>query len=959
MRYLIILFIWFCFNGGTAAQTCIPDTLRITSQAQLDSFTVLYPGCTEILGSLLIGHPQPVGSSDTIDVADLTPLQNISRVYGTLQVGTSPQLLSLAGLNTLSRVGNLKLGALPNLQALSDLSALTTVDDNLHLVALESITNYSGLGNLATVKGNLVLGRNPVSNLVGLQSVDKIGHLKLGNDEHLSSLSGLTGLDSLGGLYISGCDSLTSLVGLESATLYSSSGSGLIPLYIRDNNLLHDLSAIATMVNSPTSISIGLNESLRNLSGLENVTQVSGLTLYNQDTLDVSALQNLSTVSRSLQLADLPTTDLSPFANLHLQPGSLTLQNLPLIAALPPISVADSMYSIWLENLPALTELSALSNVRWVRSLRIFELPLIDFDDFEDLEQIVDRLKIEDCNQLLTLDFLSATNLTTLKELRLLGNDSLAVCNQEPVCRYILNNWAVIGGNALGCESSYTLRDQCAVYADNYGKLIYNVFYDLDSNGIQDVDEPPFPFGRIDVSGVLARLINAQGTGTVYLPAGDYPVSYQLNNPAWTLTTGAAATTVNFTATNDTVVLNYGLYPIAVESEQLTTLNTTPFRCNSTVRLDAATFNFGTTTTSGTLWLTTDPVSDSVYFDVPPDTLVGINQYGWHFTGMLPGQSFIVTAYAQIGGPPEIALGAPLTYTAYTDYQDIQGDQVTAIATATGPLRCSYDPNDKLVSTGFTDGILTAGSPLMYTIRFQNTGNAPAFDVSILDTLDTHLNAATLIVLATSHPAQLRTTITEERYVEFAFPDINLVDSTTSFAESQGFVTYRIHSRDDLPVGTQIENTAHIYFDQNPPIVTNTTQNTVDIDSDADGWFSLQDCDDQNATVYPGAVDIPDNSIDEDCDGFDNSTTGTKVLPRLEVRLFPNPVEDYFVLRADRSDPLTVTIMDPLGRTVRRFIAYRSEQAIPTTGLAPGLYTVRVSVANDPTVNILRFFKDS
>ncbi len=44
-----------------------------------------------------------------------------------------------------------------------------------------------------------------------------------------------------------------------------------------------------------------------------------------------------------------------------------------------------------------------------------------------------------------------------------------------------------------------------------------------------------------------------------------------------------------------------------------------------------------------------------------------------------------------------------------------------------------------------------------------------------------------------------------------------------------------------------------------------------DIDWDLDGYLGCggEDCDDGNATAYPGATEVPGNGVDEDCDGVD------------------------------------------------------------------------------------------
>jgi uncharacterized repeat protein (TIGR01451 family) len=65
----------------------------------------------------------------------------------------------------------------------------------------------------------------------------------------------------------------------------------------------------------------------------------------------------------------------------------------------------------------------------------------------------------------------------------------------------------------------------------------------------------------------------------------------------------------------------------------------------------------------------------------------------------------------------------------------------------------SYDPNMKEVYPvnvlpGYDDWFT-------YTIHFQNTGNAPAFNIRLRDTLDANLDINSFEVRGYSHPANI------------------------------------------------------------------------------------------------------------------------------------------------------------------------------------------------------------
>jgi len=44
------------------------------------------------------------------------------------------------------------------------------------------------------------------------------------------------------------------------------------------------------------------------------------------------------------------------------------------------------------------------------------------------------------------------------------------------------------------------------------------------------------------------------------------------------------------------------------------------------------------------------------------------------------------------------------------------------------------------------------------------------------------------------------------------------------------------------------------------------------VDADGDGYLSQVDCNDQDATTHPGAGDVPEDGVGQDCDGVAATT---------------------------------------------------------------------------------------
>ena len=243
-------------------------------------------------------------------------------------------------------------------------------------------------------------------------------------------------------------------------------------------------------------------------------------------------------------------------------------------------------------------------------------------------------------------------------------------------------------------------------------------------------------------------------------------------------------------------------------------------------------------------------------------------------------------------------------------------------------IRGSYDPNDKQAfPKGFTSQhIIAPNTRLDYLVRFQNTGNDTAIGVYVIDTLDTNLNPESLEMGAASHNYELsmQTVKSGKTFLRWQFNNIMLPDSNTNEPKSNGFIQYRISPKANLPLGTKVRNHAEIYFDFNPPIITNQTLTTYDNRIFKDSTLNSR-------------VQIL----------FTTQTAMT--LDQLGVKLYPNPVTQN-QLTASFSNPGKLVLYDAQGKVVFSKDKIEGTQTLPLE-LQSGFYTARIVTAKGSLVH--------
>lgn len=443
-----------------------------------------------------------------------------------------------------------------------------------------------------------------------------------------------------------------------------------------------------------------------------------------------------------------------------------------------------------------------------------------------------------------------------------------------------------------------------------------HAFYDTDNDGTQDAGEADCTLGRfyyeVNNDGIEHSLWTNQSELTVYEtnPANSFDFGYTITNvycgaqyvvgPPYsniTVPVGSGITTYNFPIQ---------ITPCTDVAVWISDWNGWPrpgFPYGNSIIYR----NQGNMPLSGTIAFTKpaaatiDTVSEAV-----TNTATG---FTYNYTNLLPGETrYIDIMFAPL--PTTVAIGD--VYTSNVSITGDTSDLTNNSYTVNQAVVNSWDPNNKSEGHGgkILHSAFTSNDYLTYTIRFENTGNANAITVKLLDELDDQLDESSLRMIDASHDYVLDRT---GRMLTWKFNGIDLPPSVANTDTGKGYVIFQVKPKAGYAVGNIIPNKADIYFDFNPAIVTNEVE-----------------------TEFVAAL-----SVDQ--------------FASADLAVYPNPTKNVMHLRLGQATIESIEVNDVLGKTVLAKTVGSSEAQLDLSGLSKGLYLVRVKSGNSiKTVKIIR-----
>ena len=446
-----------------------------------------------------------------------------------------------------------------------------------------------------------------------------------------------------------------------------------------------------------------------------------------------------------------------------------------------------------------------------------------------------------------------------------------------------------------------------------------NAFLDANTNGIKDVGEVNFPLGQfhheMNSSGIIHNITN-HGVYNIYdnNSANLYNVNYTID-PNYTTQYGLTASSYTNISTSNSGMVTY-YFPVTIidyyKDLSVVVLPYTAPRAGAIYKNKVVYTNLGSlTVVSGTVTFNND-ASTTITAISEPSAVPIANGFTYDYSNLAPFESRVIDVTMSVPPIPTVAINQLLTNTA--SILPINNDLVPAnnYSQTTSAIIAAYDPNDKVEAHGekILISSFNANDYLTYTIRFENTGNAYAINVNVTDELDAKIDETSIKMIAASHNYTLDRVGSN---LSWNFENIQLPVSVPNTEIGKGYITFKAKLKPGFTVGTVVPNTAKIYFDSNPPIITNTF-NTE--------FVTVLATDDFNQNTF---------------------------------RIYPNPVQNSLTIITNQTIEIKeLNIYNTLGQLVQTI--KNPNKTIDVSSLQTGNYLLKIITDNG--VNIQKFNKE-
>ncbi|MBK8850251.1 MAG: T9SS type A sorting domain-containing protein [Saprospiraceae bacterium] len=784
-----------------------------------------------------------------IGKAEIKTLTALQRIGGTLSLIHSNLIgTPLAGMPALKYIGgDLYFYENDLLNDYGDWPKLDTIQGSLIFNYHYSLTTLNGFNQLKYIGKNLSIESNKdLISIGGFSSLTNVnGNIEIKSNAKLKTISRLFNTPNINGFYIYSNPLLTTLA------LNNTNANMAGSLVVNSNAGLKTMTGLPAL-QSMHAININLNNALTDISIAPELKLMNGqLLLSAYYVKEISAFTKLDTIKGGIDISGLKNAgksleqflpglrffdggfQITQMAVEHLNfvngkkwiNGPLKLQAITNLNDLNVLSELDSVsgdvnFAVNVANLKPLSKLKKINGIFSINSCD----SITTLEGLENLRAIKSTIYISFNDKLNSIEALKNVDTSLFKVnsyqrmLSISNNPKLDDCEIKLVCQLMTlgPDRLVISNNGINCSS--LARIDCLDSTMMSGRT----FLDLNKNYVFDSLDVISPLFNLSVNNG-ASFVFSNGFGRYIVPAvpDSKYILKAVNNENIGILGDSIEKTFKPTDPNKHTVD----IPLFFLKDTLSGTALIPGpktnRCSEIVEFKPKITNTGTQKSSYRLRLYKSNYTLSNSYPTPKYTQTS---YDWEFTDLTVLSS--TTFSLNLKMPNFMSAGHDLLIP-YVLYIRKNNDWVALDSnTYQSKIVCAYDPNDKNVepSGKKEENFVLKDETLTYTIRFQNTGNAEARDVWIRDTLDPLLDMSTFQLLESSHKVY-----TEQRgpILEFYFRNIWLPDSLTNKEGSKGYLVYSIKANADIEECTVVKNKAGIYFDFNPPVITNSTLNTL------------------------------------------------------------------------------------------------------------------------------------